>query len=371
MRILTVSAFFESHGGGIELVAGHLARALARRGHASTLAAAALDPVPADPGVNALPLTALDPLERLFGLPMPVPSPTAAMRLWQAVRDHDAVIVHDALYFTSLIALAAARRWNKPVALVQHIGTIPYRNPLLKLAMRLADRLVTRPMLRLADHPVFISDTVRQQFAGIRFRAKPALLFNGIDPSRLRPADAEERAALRAGLDVAPNEKLVLFVGRLVEKKGLACVRELALRCREHCFLLAGSGPIDPSAWGLANVRALGKTAPQRLAELYRCADALILPSVGEGYPLVVQEAMASGLPVLCGLDSAEADPGARRFLHGIQVDPDDPAGTAERFKVALAALPPERTTEAAEYARKTYDWDANAARLEALFTAR
>jgi glycosyltransferase involved in cell wall biosynthesis len=372
MRILTVSAFFESHGGGIELVAGNLTRALARRGHSCSLAAAALDPPPQDPAFASLPLTAADPLEKLFGLPMPLPSPRAIARLWRAVRDHDAVVIHDALYATSLIALAAARRSRKPVALIQHIGTIPYRNPLLKFAMWLADRLVTRQVLRRAAHPVFISDTVRRQFADLRFRAPPMLLFNGVDAERFRPAaNTAEREQLRAGLGASADERLILFVGRMVEKKGLLAVREIAARKPGYRFVLVGSGPIDPQSWGLANVTPLGKLPPERLAELYRAADALILPSVGEGYPLVVQEAMASGVPVLCGMDSAEADPGASQFLHGLEVDPDDPDGTVARFCAVLESLPPGGDAAAASYARQTYDWDANAERIEAMLISR
>jgi glycosyltransferase involved in cell wall biosynthesis len=370
MRILNVSAFFESHGGGIELVAGNLARALAKRGHVCTHTAAALNPPPQVPALAIDPIAAIDPLEKLFGLPMPLPSPSAAVRLWRAVRDHDAVVVHDALYATSLIALAAARRWRKPVALIQHIGTIPYRNPLLKLAMWLADWLVTRPVLRRAAHTVFISETVRRQFAGLRFRSPPVLLFNGVDAERFRPAKSPaEREQLRADLGASPDQRLILFVGRMVEKKGLSAVRAIAARSPDCRFLLVGSGPIEPANWGLANVIPLGKLPPERLAELYRATDALILPSVGEGYPLVVQEAMASGVPVLCGLDSAEADPDASQFLHGLEVDPDDPDATASRFSAVLDKLPTGGNAAAASYARRTYDWNVNAERLEELLT--
>lgn len=366
MRILNVSAFFESHGGGIELVAGNLARALAKRGHACTWAAAALDTAPAGPLIAVEPLAARDPLERLFGLPMPLPNLRAAARLWRAVRHHDAVIVHDALYASSLIALAAARRWNKPVALIQHIGIIPYRSPLLKLAMASADRLVTRPILRRAANPVFISDTVRRQFADLRFRKPPVLLFNGVDSKRFRPAQSPlERNELRAKLGFMADEQVVLFVGRMVEKKGLMAVKEIALQRPQSRFLLIGPGPISPESWGLPNVKALGKMNPENLAQVYRAVDALILPSVGEGYPLVVQEAMASGLAVLCGIDSAEADPDASQFLHGLLVDPEDPKATARRFCSALEQLPEGGNLAAVEYVRQTYNWNTNAERLE------
>lgn len=297
---------------------------------------------------------------------MPLPGPRAAARLWRAVRNSDAVIVHDALYLSSLIALAAARRWGKPVALIQHIGTIPYRNPLLKLAMALADGLVTRPILRRADNPVFISDAVRRQFAELRFRTPPVLLFNGVDTKRFHPPkNAAERSQLRAQLGLQDDEQVVLFVGRMVEKKGLLAIKAIAMHRPQTRFLLIGSGPISPENWNLPNVRSLGKVNPEDLAQIYQAADALILPSVGEGYPLVVQEAMASGLPVLCGIDSAEADPHANQFLHGLVVDPENPGVTAQRFCSALDRLPASGNHAAADYVRRTYNWDSNAERLE------
>ena len=60
----------------------------------------------------------------------------------------------------------------------------------------------------------------------------------------------------------------VLFVGRFVEKKGLAVLRALAQARGDLTFLLAGSGPIRPECWGLANVHVLGVQAPEALARL-------------------------------------------------------------------------------------------------------
>ena len=116
-----------------------------------------------------------------------------------------------------------------------------------------------------------------------------------------------------------------MFVGRFVEKKGLAALRELAINRPDCEFVLVGDGPINPASWGLQNVTLLGRRTRQELARLYRACDGLVLPSIGEGYPLVVQEALASGLSVYCGLDSAAADPGAMPFLHGVAVDPNNP----------------------------------------------
>lgn len=365
MRFLTVSAFFESHGGGIEIVAGALARALAARGHESRWAATSIDAAPTDGATTPVVLGAVDPLEKIAGLPMPLPSPAALARLDREVAASDIVLIHDALYAPSIAAALSARRHGKPWLLIQHIGAIPYAKWHLRAAMGAANALATRPMLKAASQLLFISDTVRAQFADLRFARPPQLMFNGVDSVLFRPADPAERDALRRQWDMVPDRRNLLFIGRFVEKKGLAVLHELARRRPDVLFLMAGGGPIDPAEWGLANVRLLGKLNREEVAGLTRAADALILPSAGEGFPLVIQEAMASGLPVYCGSESAYADPMASPFLAHAAVDLTDPAGTAARFDALLdQPYAPDRLA-LSTYARDHYSWPGNAERVE------
>ncbi len=366
MRLLTVTHFYEQHGGGIERVAGQLNRCFVAQGHEARWAAAAEDAMPDVATALPVPMPCFNAIERLTGLPMPIPGLAALRRLARAVRESDAVIVHDALYLSSIAAMVLAKRHRKPVVLIQHIAGIPFVNPLLKRVMALANFLVTRPMLRAADQVVFISDTVRTAFASTAVAPPPLLLFNGVDASVFRPAPASRRAATRAGLAIADDRPVLLFVGRFVEKKGLAIVRRAAAARPEWQFLLAGHGPIDPAAWGLANVRVLHDRAGATLAALYQAADMLILPSVGEGFPLVVQEAMACGLPVICGDETSRADPQARQWLSPIAVDLRDPDASASRLLAAADTLKTGQIDHAAmsAYAVATYDWAAMAARI-------
>jgi glycosyltransferase involved in cell wall biosynthesis len=368
LRILIVSAFYESHGGGIEIVAGAMARAIAARGHSCRWAAAGFDRAPADPLIEPVPLSASDPLERVTGLPFPLPHRKARASLEREVKAADVVIIHDALYASSQLAAQYAGRHGKPWLLVQHIGSIPYTSPLLRLAIGTANRLVAQPLVRRAPEVVFISDLVRQFFSAQLRQGRHSLLYNGVDHALFRAPLPGERVALKQRLGLGDRRQL-LFVGRFVEKKGLAALRALATLKPEWEFLLAGGGPVNPAAWTLPNVRVLGRRTRAELADLYRACDALVLPSVGEGFPLVVQEAMASGLPVFCGLDSAGADPAARAMLHGIEVDPADATGSAVRFAQAIAAAQLVVQVAAAQHARTHYDWDRNAAWLEQRLT--
>ncbi|TPG09629.1 glycosyltransferase family 4 protein [Sphingomonas oligophenolica] len=345
MRILTVSHFFAPHGGGIELVAGHLNRELVAQGHDTQWAAAREGALPDLGATRPVGLTCVNWLERLTGLPMPIPTPAAIRRLWRAVAASDAVIVHDALYVSSIVALIAARRLRKPVLLIQHIADIPFSNRLLRSLMAFANTCVTRPMLRGADHVVFISATVRDLFADVRFRSAPQLLFNGVDTNLFHPV------ALK-------RDETILFVGRFVEKKGLSVIAALARMRPDLRFLLVGRGPIDPTKWQLSNVSVLPQQTPATLANLYRQARLLLLPSIGEGFPLVVQEAMACGLRILCGTDTASADPEARSWLAHVMIDLADPQQTATRVAATIDTLPcvpPPRAM--ADHAASHYSW--------------
>lgn len=364
MRILTVTHFFEAHGGGIERVAGHLCRQFARLGSAAIWAASGCDEAPAGE-IEAVPLTCMNPLERLTGLPMPIPGPRSIGRLAGQIRRSDAVVIHDALYVTSILALLIAKACRKRVVLIQHIAAIPFSSRLLRLVMRIANLLVTRPMLWAADERVFISDTVRRDLLGPKPRRPTQLLFNGVDESIFHPAAgrAMEPPALPAGLGAAPGKRLILFVGRFVEKKGMSVLRALAALRPDLTFLLAGGGPIAPGKWALPNVHDLGPQSSQALADLYRHADLLLLPSVGEGYPLVIQEAMACGLPVVCGEPSNRADPDAAEWICGVAIDLADAPGSARRCADAIdgVAFSREKRAAMARYALRRYNWPAMA----------
>ena len=294
---------------------------------------------------------------------MPIPGARAIRDLWRAVRDFDAVIVHDALYLTSVLAMLIAKIRGKPVVLVQHIAGIEFANPIMRILMRLANLVVTRPMLYAADQLVFISDRVRHDLLGEPPRRDFMLLFNGVDTTIFHPRDVSTRHLVRAAFGLPVGARTAIFVGRFVAKKGMTVLEALAQRRPDLHFALVGAGPVHPEKWGLPNIHVLGPQSQQKIAELYAASDFLLLPSVGEGYPLVVQEAMASGLPVVCGECSVRADPVAARWLRGVQIDLTDPEQSAFRCSTAIDSLfdkPPD-CAEMASYAAKTYNWPAMA----------
>jgi phosphatidylinositol alpha-1,6-mannosyltransferase len=372
MRIVLITHYFPAHRGGIELVAAELARQLAA-GHRAEICwhASDCDEPPSIPGVKAVAAASWNAIERRIGVPYPIWTPGAIWRACRDARSADAVHLHDCLYLSNFLTYACARLARRPVLVTQHVGMIPYRSPVLRVLLTIAYAILGRIVLGGASRVVFVSDSVRSYFTSfVRFKAPPLLVANGVDLSVFHPLDDARRAALRLRLGVERDAPLLLFVGRFVEKKGLPLLQRLARRMPEASWLFAGWGPMDPGDWGFSNVEVFRGYSGERLAQLYQAADLLVLPSVGEGFPLVVQEAMACGTPALVGIETAAGCPDAGDVLPREDVGGHD-VGTRweQRIKrLTTAADRHDLRRAVAAYAAANWSWKRCAERYAELF---
>ena len=125
---------------------------------------------------------------------------------------------------------------------------------------------------------------------------------NGVDTEFFRPGSARSPSS-------AANDALrVLFVGRFQEQKNLEVLLQQLARFPSGSFELhlVGNGPLETRLRALADQLEIGELITwhgwlPRLAlpKVYQSADCLVNPSLYEGMPNVVLEAMASGLPVI------------------------------------------------------------------------
>jgi glycosyltransferase involved in cell wall biosynthesis len=374
VNVVLVTHYYPAHRGGVERIAAQLAERLVAAGNAAIeWHASDCDPAPAPvAGLRCVPAASWNFAERRLGFPYPLWSPGALRRLRRAVREADVVHVHDCLYLGSVMAFFAARLARTPVLVTQHVGFIPYRNPLLRLMLAAANRLLGRIVLGGASQVVFESDAVQSYFSRrVRLRSEPVLIANGVDTDSFAPCDAAAREGLRAALGAAPAQPLLLFIGRFVEKKGLPVLRELATRMPGSLWILGGLGPVDPRSWNLPNVKVVDAPRIDQLASLYQAADLLVLPSVGEGLPLVVQEAMACGTPALVGTETAAACPPQANAP--LLAEPTGEADTARRWHKRLSQLlaDPKSLAElrprVAAFARDNWSWQQCVQRYAAL----
>lgn len=364
MHIVLVTHYYPAHGGGVEQVAAQLAARMAADGANVIWCASDTDPPPMLPGVHCEPMGSFNGVERFSGFPYPLWSPASMLRLSRLVRFADAVHVHDCIYAGSLIAAWLARRHGKRLVVTQHIGLVPLPQ-LLRPVMALANRVGARWVLRRAAGVAFISPAVRRYF---ETQAGPSPRFhdvaNGVDDAVFYPGQATP-AQNRATLGFDPARPLLVFVGRFVAKKRLPLVRQMAALRPAWQWCVIGHGPEQPQAWGLPNVRILPPMPQNELATYYRAADLLVLPSEGEGFPLVVQEAMACGVPACITADVAAGGsmPGAL-WLELPQAAGETASRGAAAIDGWLAVPESQRMAQRAACARhaaQTWRWEAAA----------
>lgn len=306
MRILLVSNYQPPHMGGIEFAAGSLKRWWVEDGHQVTWLTTDLPrgARPSTPDNARVP--AWNFFERWWQINSPVVLPRAFPVIRRLVDAHDVVNVHSLAPGLALAALHAALRRRKPAVATQHVGVIPLALGALSV---LQEKFLCAEARRCARRGVpltFVGRAVRDWFlehAGLPESAV-AMTPAGIDPDTYYFVTDDERRAFRRKWELPEDRLNVLFVGRFYEKKGLPLIEQAARRLPAARFTLVGGGPIDPAAWHLDNVRVLSFVSNEELRELYGSHDLFIMPSVGEGWPAVVPQAMACGLPCLISEDT-------------------------------------------------------------------
>jgi glycogen(starch) synthase len=188
---------------------------------------------------------------------------------------------------------------------------------------------------------------------------------NGIDPSELAPV--ADLAALRRRF-AAPEERLVLLVGRLVYEKGFQVALEalpgLIERLGDVRFVVAGSGTHEEELRTLATALGLdghgtflGWIGDDVLHSLYRIADLTVVPSIYEPFGLVALEAMASGCPCLVADTGGlrEVVPHENVGLRFRSRDPESLGAVAERL-LSDVELRERLVAEASEHVLG-FDW--------------
>lgn len=361
MQIVLVTHFYPAHRGGVEIVAGQLAARMAADGCTVVWCASDTDKPPELDGVRCVPMRTFNGIERLSGMPYPLWSPASLVQLSRLVKACDALHLHDCIYASSLAAAWLAQRHRKRFVVTQHIGQRPLP-PLLRPLLGAANRLGAWSVLRPAAGVAFISPVVRTYFESL---LGPAPTFhhvpNGVDTTLFCPSP-DEPASQRAALGFDPLRPLILFVGRFVAVKHLPIVRAMAALRPDWQWCLIGQGPEDPAGWGLPNVRVLAPMPQAGLVRYYRAADLLVLPSESEGFPLVVQEAMACGLPACITANVSAGSNMPRDIWLELPVQPGETGRLGVQALAAWLAQPAaQRLAQrhaCARFAQQAWDWD-------------
>ncbi|HMA46085.1 MAG TPA: D-inositol-3-phosphate glycosyltransferase [Frankiaceae bacterium] len=343
------------------------------------------------PGVTVRHLTA-GPYEGLgkADLPAQFCAFTAGLLRAEAAREpgwYD--LVHSHYWLSGQVGWVAAERWGVPLVHTAHT--------LAKVKNgALADGERAEPVLRVLGEEQVVAAATRLvastgeeagQLVGL-YGADPRavdVVAPGVDLEVFRPGEA---STARTRLGVPPDAVVLLFVGRIQPLKAPDVLlraaadllaRDPALRSRLVVAVVggpSGTGLDRPdslaalsAALGIADVVRLEPPAPQPLlADWYRAATVVVVPSHTESFGLVALEAQACGTPVVAaavgGLRTA-----VRHGVSGLLVDGHDPARWAEAL-ARLAADPLWRRRLSARAVRQAagFGWSATAAGVLATY---
>ncbi|WP_432042214.1 glycosyltransferase family 4 protein [Streptomyces cadmiisoli] len=294
MRVVIVTESFPPDVNGVAHCALQTARHLVDRGHAPLVVA----PAPA-PGNKAAASLAPCPVVHVPSLPLPgYPQVRVALpsrRLAAALIEHEADIVHLASPFVlGVRGMAAAARYGVPAVAVYQTDLAGYARTYMGAGEAAAWRRI-RSVHSAADRTLAPS-TASQTDLEAHGVPRVHLWRRGVDTVRFRP-DLRDDALRR---ELAPNGELIVgYVGRLAPEKhvellsgvcGLPGVR----------VVVVGDGPSRPGlAEALPGAVFLGRRTGDELARIFASLDVFAHTGPFETFCQTVQEAMASGVPVV------------------------------------------------------------------------
>jgi len=314
------------------------------------------------------------------------------MQAWAGHRPGHYDLVHSHYWLSGHVGWLAAQRWGVPLVHAMHtMAKVKNAN--------LADGDTPEPAARVIGETQIVAAADRliantDEEAGELVHhygadpAKVAVVHPGVNLARFRPADG--RAAARARLGLPQHALIPLFAGRIQPLKAPdVLLRAVAVLLAERpelrsrlCVPVVGG----PSGSGLAKPEGLQKLAArlgiadvvrfhppvdqEQLADWFRAASVLVMPSYSESFGLVAIEAQATGTPVLAaavgGLPVAVRD-GETGFL----IQGHDPAAYARVLR-EFADQPQLSSRMGAAAARhaQSFGWDTAAAATADVYTA-
>lgn len=199
--------------------------------------------------------------------------------------------------------------------------------------------------------------------------AKLDTVNNAIDTEKFKPhVDTE---AVRARFGLSSTDEVVLFLGRLTPQKGLEyLIRAMPMVASRHPkvrLLVVGDGwmrsELEQAAFALLDRRRFiftGYLPDSELAQVFRCANVFVVPSVYEPFGIAALEGMAAGVPVVVSKVGGLAEI-VEHDRTGVHVYPRNPRSIAWGIHRVLSnqGYVKSLVDNATRVIQSTYTWDA------------
>jgi len=209
---------------------------------------------------------------------------------------------------------------------------------------------------------------------------KMVMIPNGVNAGTYTKTENQDLSLFR-GKFALPEEKIVLFVGRLVHEKGVHVLVNTVPKVLEKVnakFIIVGNGYMKEQLSnlvrnvGLAHkVLFTGFVDDETLRRLQKCADVSVVPSLFEPFGIVALEAMAAKSPVVVS-DTGGLSEIVEHDVTGVKVYPDNPDSLAWGITKVLTdeAYANGIKANAHKKVQEKYNWDKIAQHLKAVYEA-
>lgn len=203
------------------------------------------------------------------------------------------------LFLTTVQAIRAAKDLGIPSVVTVH-GVMAKRGGLMNLAQYVFLFTLGSWIFRETDLVRCLTENDAKEVAKYRCpRDKVRIIRNAVDTDFFRPKNEADK-----------EDDLIVWTGRFVKEKGLEYLVDAAKRVVSHCndvkFVLIGHGPLEQGIISSVDRNSLSKNflftgdfSRRQIAEILQKASLFALPSLREGMPFALLEAMACGAPVV------------------------------------------------------------------------
>lgn len=296
MRILRVAAdLYPSVMGGIGLHAHEMSKEQINMGHNLTVYTC-IDSNPVISSTYNYDVHGFKPFMQIFGNSI---APSMILDLFKNMHNYDIIHAHSHLCFSTNLCAILRKMGSSPLVITTHGGLNSQRAP--KLVQNVYNATVAKMTFDAADKIICYTDIEKSEM--IDFGVKPekiAVIHNGIDTDRFIPLKEPDF-----------KKKNLLWIGRYVPGKGVEYLIEafslLKQKYPEVSLTMVGRGPKKEKIMqrinelNLQNSITIKDFVPNsEIVQLYHSSNVLLLPSLREGVPRVILEAMSCGIPVVC-----------------------------------------------------------------------
>jgi glycosyltransferase involved in cell wall biosynthesis len=275
--------------------------------------------------------------------------------LLKSRKKFDVIHAHSHLFYSTNACTAIRLLGSAPLVITNH-GLLAASVP--EWMNKFYKRCITPIIYDLADHIICFTDIEKINLTELGIdKGKISVIHNGIDTSHFYPDPSLKK-------EVPPQ---ILWIGRFVPGKGIEYLIDafslVQEKQRDVQLVLVGDGPRKNyikdmiTKKGLTSkVRIIDFIENIRLFELYNRSKIFVLPSLMEGVPRTLLEAMACGIPVI-----VTKLPHLERIIHGsgYTIPPKDPVSLAEKINLILDndGLASELGSNGIKVIERNYSW--------------